>query len=122
MEAHSIMQQVDWEAGRRIGFLPALGRLVHIDGTPESVLRSENRGDPNSRVDQPVEIALASSVHPRLIGHQADSAVADQCQAVGQEDFDAGSHGWRRGSGAGPESGDGTGIARAADPAPPQPQ
>jgi hypothetical protein len=122
MEAHSIMQQVDWEAGRGIGFLPALGRLVHIDGTPESVLRREDRGDPDPRVDQPVEIALAATVHPRLIGHQADPAVADQFQAVGQQDFDAGSHGWRRGSGAGPEFGGGTGIARAPDPAPPQPK
>ena len=63
----------------------------------------ENCGHPEPRVDQAVQIAPAPGVDTSLVRDQADTAMADQMKAVGQQDVDSRTHlGWRgRGSGSG---------------------
>ena len=119
MESNPIVQQVDWETGRRVGVLPALRRNVDIDDTAESVLRRENCCDPGSRCDQAVEITLASGVHPRLVGHQTDPAVAYQVETIGQQDLDGRAYAERRRTATDTKAAFGLRIGRAAD-APPQ--
>ena len=122
MESYTIVQEVDRETGRGVGLLPALRRSIDINDPAEPVLRRENCCDPSPRGDQPVEITPALSVHPRLIGHQTDSAVAYQVQAVGQQDLDARAHPLQGRTGTGTEARFGPRIVRAADIPPPQSQ
>jgi hypothetical protein len=118
MKAYSIVQQVNRQPGSRVDFLTGCGCLVHINGATKSVLRRENCCDPSPCGDEAVEIAPPISVDPRLIGHQPDSAIVDQIQAVGQQDFDSRTNSWWRRGGTAIVSGCGPRTGRATVPPP----
>ena len=86
------MQQVDRYAGGGVRLLPGIRRDVDVDAAAEAVLRRENCRDASPALEQPVQVTPALGVDTRLIGHQADPAVADQAQTVGEQHLDPGTH------------------------------
>ncbi len=70
------VKTVDWKAGGRID----RGRdgSARVRGPAESVLRAEQRHEPDASRPQSHHVTGSFGVHAGLVGHQPDPPVADQ--------------------------------------------